>query len=70
MKSADPLDPSRLSLRDVQAVIDSDHSVSISLTLTYSPWEPSAAQSPLFEQSNALLCLQAVLERGGVDDNV
>jgi hypothetical protein len=68
MKSPDPLDPVRLSLRDSGVYTNQDHEVEISVTFLYQPWEPSAAQDVLLEQLRAIDCLSQVLQRGGLSD--
>lgn len=69
MKSPDPLDVSRLEVERVSAEITHFHEVvTVTLVLRYTPWEPGPAQNPLFEQSNALRCVDAVLKRGGLEE--
>lgn len=65
VKSPDPLDPVRLSVRDSGVYTNQDHEVEVSVTFLYEPWEPSAAQDTLLEQLRALDCLRGTLRRGG-----
>lgn len=62
-------DPSRLGVEDVSVRITHDcEQVLVTVTLAYSPWEPSRAQDQFMEQANALDCVRQVLRRGGVGD--
>ena len=69
MKSKDPLDPTRLSIRHVAIDHTSwkpDRGIRIEVTLTYEPWWTDEGQDLLWEQANALTCLRQALERGGL----
>ena len=69
VKSPEFLDPVRLEVEDVSVRITQDHEqVLVTVTLAYSPWEPSRAQDQFMEQGNALECVRQVLRRGGVGD--
>lgn len=70
MSSLDPLDPRRLEVTAAKVSIPIPERVTVTVTFAYSPWEPSFAQNALWEQANALLCVNDVLLRGGVSDEL
>jgi hypothetical protein len=67
MKSPDPLDPVRIEVTKVYVGTEDFHP-EITVTFRYTPWEPSAGQDVLWEQSNALACIRQALTKGGVDN--
>ncbi len=72
MKSLDPLDPKRLNVKNSTVSISpwsSDGAMRVEVTFLYEPWWADDGQDVLWEQSNALMCLRAALERGGVTEN-
>lgn len=75
MQSRDPLDPTRLSVLNVDVTRpiwreqETEGTLCLSLALRYETWwGPQEGMNVLQEYANALQCLQAVLERGGVSD--
>lgn len=74
MKSRDPLDPTRLSVLnvDVSRPVWSDEgegTLCLTLTLKYETWWGSQeGMNLLWEYANALQCVRAMLQKGGVED--
>lgn len=74
MKSRDPLDPSRLEVRDVRvypsAFAGETHTkLHVMVSLDYEMWFGEPHYDVLWEHANALHCIRAVLQRGGVGDD-
>lgn len=73
MQSRDPLDPTRLSVLNVDVTRpiwreqESEGTLCLSLTLRYETWwGPQDGMNVLWEYINALQCLRLALEKGGV----
>jgi hypothetical protein len=71
MKSPDPLDPTRLTLKDARISRPADpshrHDLLLTIDLVYEVWCDEDGQDVLWEQANALICLRETLRRGGTE---
>jgi len=71
MKSPDPLDPTRLTLKDARIGRPADsmyrHELLLTVDFLYEVWCAEDGQDVLWEQANALTCLREALRRGGTD---
>ena len=69
MKSRDPLDPTRLEVTDVTVSTLGDSGsthLRIVLVMEYEMWWGGPGYNPLWEQANALKCVDDALRKGGV----